>query len=114
VSGWAGGEVHLWTKGSDSAVAVVLAERPGQEGLCESVREWYRDSFEGDQETGLGTVTATFDGAGRDAIVACRQDEVRLGIAPEQRTAQGLFLRRQVRPPKESLDALTIVMKEER
>jgi hypothetical protein len=88
VSAWAGGEVHLWTRGSSSVVGIVIAERQGED-LCGSVRAWYGSSFDDDREGRAGG-EATFDGPRQDAALACAPDEVRLGIAPDIQTARRL------------------------
>lgn len=89
VAAWAGGEVHLWTRGPDSAVGIVLAERAGTDLLCESVRSWYGSSFDDDGEVGSAGTT-TFDGPRQDAALTCGPDDVRLGVAPDLRTAKRL------------------------
>jgi hypothetical protein len=69
---------------------VSLSERPGQERLCVDVAEWYGSSFQGDQETGTAGGAFEADGERQDAVVACTEDQVRLGIAPDLRTARAL------------------------
>jgi hypothetical protein len=85
---WAGGRVQLWTRGSESAVGIALVQRPGSEGLCSSVREWYRESFDDDDPAPMpGTVEMAMDGPQQDAIVDCERSEVRLGIGPTLKEA---------------------------
>jgi hypothetical protein len=84
---WAGGELRLWTDGGETAVGVALTERPGEQLLCRSVTEWYGSSFQDDAERGTKDGRFTADGAAQDAVVTCGEDEVRLGIAPDLRTA---------------------------
>ncbi|MDQ4006428.1 MAG: hypothetical protein M3135_09070 [Actinomycetota bacterium] len=85
---WGGGELVLWARGEDTAVGVALAERPAEDRLCTATSDWYASSFQGDierrtQRGGFGS-----DGEAQDAIVACGEDEVRLGIAPDLETAE--------------------------
>ena len=87
---WSGGELELWVRGPETAVGVSLSERPGQERLCVDVAEWYGSSFQGDQETGTAGGAFEADGERQDAVVACTEDQVRLGIAPDLRTARAL------------------------
>lgn len=89
VSAWAGGEVHLWTQGAESAIGLALAERAGRDDLCGSVRAWYGNSFDNDREGGA-TGAATFDGPQQDAVLSCGPDETRLGIGPDLRIARRL------------------------
>ena len=82
---WAGGELQLWSDGAATAMGVSLAERPGQEILCRAVSAWYGSSFQDDIERDDGAFSS--DGPSQDAVVACGEDEVRLGVAPDLRTA---------------------------
>lgn len=87
---WGGGEVHLWVRGTDSALGVSLVERPGADGLCGSMAAWYRAAFPGGrEEAGPGEVLAV-DGPAQDAVVVCRGDHVAVGIAPDLATARVL------------------------
>jgi hypothetical protein len=87
---WAGGEMRLWTRGTGSALAVRLAERPGRERLCAAIQEWYGSSVEGDRERGTSEGALEADGDRQDAVIACSADEVRVGLAPDLRTARVL------------------------
>ncbi|HEX9891125.1 MAG TPA: hypothetical protein VGB28_03610 [Actinomycetota bacterium] len=84
---WAGGEVHLWERTGDAAVALVLVEKGS--GLCASVESWYREAFpaDGDAPT-LPTEAAAFQGARQDAVVRCQGDQVRVGLGPELAVAR--------------------------
>ncbi|MGI9020996.1 MAG: hypothetical protein ACR2G3_09840, partial [Solirubrobacterales bacterium] len=42
VFGWAGGELELWRRGGELALAISLAELPKTESLCGAVGAWYR------------------------------------------------------------------------
>jgi hypothetical protein len=90
VESWAGGELHLWTRGADSAVGIALAERPGRDRLCLSVQDWYGSSVEGDRERGTADGAFEADGGRQDAVIACPAGEVRIGLAPDLRTARAL------------------------
>jgi hypothetical protein len=90
VAAWAGGEVHSFTRGSSSAVALVLAQRSGESGLCEAIVEWYDSSFEDDELPSRGAEELARDGAAQDAVVTCSGDDVRVGIGPDLATARAL------------------------
>ena len=88
VEAWAGGEVHLWTNGPDTAVAMLLAEQPGRDTLCADVGDWYGASFQDDREVGTADGGLEATGGAQDAVVVCTPDEVRVGMAPGLRTAR--------------------------
>ena len=88
VEAWAGGEVHVWTNGPDTAVAMLLAEQPGRDTLCADVGEWYGASFQDDRETGTADGGLEATGGAQDAVVDCTADQVRVGMAPDLRTAR--------------------------
>jgi type II secretory pathway pseudopilin PulG len=85
VAPWAGGELTVWTAGERTAVGVSLAARPGEGDLCRSMTQWYAAAFPDARREGT-----TFDGPRQDAVIACRGENVRLGIAPDVRTARAL------------------------
>jgi hypothetical protein len=89
-SSWSGGEVHLFTRGSSSAVALALEERRGGEGLCAAVTEWYESAFDDEQAPVRGSEQLARDGASQDAIVWCSGGEVRVGIGPNLKVARAL------------------------
>jgi hypothetical protein len=85
---WAGGEVHLWERGEDTAVGVSLAEREGQDILCSAMSHWYAAAFPDVDESGSALDgRLQLDGARQDAVLRCTDDEVQLGIAPDLATA---------------------------
>jgi hypothetical protein len=88
---WAGGTVELWSKGPDTAVGISLADRPGGASLCEAVTEWYRRAFNDDAERRDQVYELVSDGPRQDALVGCFDDETRLVMAPDLRTAAGLI-----------------------
>jgi hypothetical protein len=91
VEEWVGGSLELWRRGPDSAVGVAIADRPGGPSLCETVAEWYRRSFDDDEERRDPGYEVVTDGPMQDAVVGCFEDEVRVGIAPDLGTAAALI-----------------------
>ncbi len=90
VGEWTGGALELWRRGSDSAVGMAIAEGPGGPSLCQAVAEWYRRSFDDDEHPSDPGYEVVADGPTQDAVVGCFEDEVRVGIAPDLRTAAAL------------------------
>jgi hypothetical protein len=88
---WAGGEVHLFTRGRSSAVALVLAQHSGEGGLCDAVAGWYDSAFEDEEVRSQGSEELARDGASQDAVVSCSGREVRLGIGPDLATARAVI-----------------------
>jgi hypothetical protein len=90
---WAGGEVQLWTwrDGLDYATAILLVQREGEHGLCDSVRDWYRAAFPNDPEVPVqaGERLAT-NVPTESASLRCQGNEVRLGIGLDLSTARRL------------------------
>lgn len=89
-SAWAGGEVHLFTRGASSAVALVLKQRSDGSGLCESVAEWYDSAFRDEEVSAEDAEELVRDGASQDAVVRCAGDDIRVGIGPDLATARAL------------------------
>lgn len=88
-AGWAGGELRVWTRGADTAVAVALVQRPGERRLCASLAAWYRAAFpRAEVRDGRRAIAMVASGAGQDAVLRCRGREVRVGIGPDLRTAR--------------------------
>jgi len=91
VFGWAAGEVRLWARGSDRALAIALAERRGSRTLCAALAAWYGAGWpEAAVAPGAAPIELTFEQPGRSAALACEGRETRLGIAPELETALAL------------------------
>lgn len=91
VFGWAGGELELWERGSERALAVALTELRGSERLCGALAAWYRAGWpEAEVEAGVAPVVLTFTEPDRHAVLACEGTEVRLGIGPDAATARAL------------------------
>jgi hypothetical protein len=90
---WGGGEVQLWTwrGGEDYATAILLVQREGERGLCNSVRDWYRRAFPNDPTAPLaeGEQMATSVPT-ESASLRCQGSEVRLGIGLDLPTARRL------------------------
>jgi hypothetical protein len=88
---WAGGELQLWTSGDDSALGISLAQRDGEPDLCASVTDWYGAAFPDAADAGpQGDEQLAVDGDAQSAVVACGEDGVRLGIAPDLDVARAL------------------------
>lgn len=83
---WRGGEAVLWSDGEASAVGIALIGTPA---LCDAVTDWYRAAFPSaavvEQADGISV-----DGPEQDARIRCSGEEVRLGIAPDGRTAAAI------------------------
>jgi hypothetical protein len=71
VRAWAGGEVHAWARGSRTAVGLALVDRRAGGGLCASMKAWRA-------------------AAQMEAVVRCSGRQVRVGVAPDARTAARL------------------------
>jgi len=85
---WAGGELALWTDGPDTAIAIALDEQPGHDRLCASVRQWYTAAFPDNHTTTRPNGRhSSHDGQTQDALITCTDDQIRIGIAPDLKTA---------------------------
>jgi hypothetical protein len=94
---WAGGEIHLWRKGDESAVLLELEDRDHQ--LCGSVAMWYERSISDEDfnevtlPNGYGWTTDS-----QTAFVYCppsnQVTQVRLGVGPDPETARNLVYHR--------------------
>lgn len=86
---WAGGQMHLWTRGPDTALGLSLVDREGGERLCDAVTDWYREAFsEGEEAPLRDGEELALRGGGQTGVVACPGDEVRVGIGPDLATAR--------------------------
>lgn len=96
VFGWAGGELELWRRDEDLALAISLEELPETESLCGAVGAWYRAAWpEAAAEAGArAPVELEFDEPARSAVLSCEGSEVRLGVGPDRETASRLALSR--------------------
>lgn len=93
VFGWAGGEVALWGRGEERAMAISLLELPRTDSLCGAVGAWYRAGWpDSEVEAGNGAGELTFTEPGRVAVLACPGKTVQLGVAPDVGTASKLAL----------------------
>ncbi len=83
---WRGGAVRQWTSADAVTVAVVISDAGGR--LCNAFVTWHGSAFPQaaavDPPPGARYAA---DGPGRDAVIACPDGEVRLGIAPDMATA---------------------------
>lgn len=88
---WSGGEVATWTAGDDTAIGVAMTQQQSDGPLCDAVTTWYErafpDSADAPTRTGERMVRESDT---QVAVVMCSGDEVRLGIAPDLRTARAL------------------------
>lgn len=82
---WRGGEARIWERAGSHAVGIALA---GETGLCDAITTWYRAAFpRSDHAPTSAGLTA--DGE-QDAQIECVDGEVRIGIAPDARTASAI------------------------
>jgi hypothetical protein len=72
VEAWAGGSLTTWTNGGETAVAISLVEHEGFDTLCDTMTQWAEAS--------------NFDAT----TVSCNGDDVVVGIAPDQATADAI------------------------
>lgn len=91
---WAGGEVHVYRRGPEAALALDLVEYPdGLYGLCDSVEAWYRVAFPiNDELKETPGERFAIENRWGTAVLRCDGDDVRLGIAPSLGTARALAL----------------------
>ncbi|MGH2683672.1 MAG: hypothetical protein ACRDIX_10610 [Actinomycetota bacterium] len=89
-AGWAGGEMHLWRRGEDSALGVALVQRPQERSLCDAVARWYGAAFGGQDGGARAGETLALDGGAQDAVLRCSGADVRLGIGPDLTAARAL------------------------
>ena len=71
---WAGGELHPWMRGKQTAVALALVDRRSGGALCDSMKAWRQ-------------------AARVESVVACSGRHVRVGVAPDGRIARRLVSR---------------------
>jgi hypothetical protein len=90
-SAWAGSEVTQWTRGDDHAIGLAFAEHPNHDGptLCASLLAWYPRAFRADTVE-LATDGLVALGADRAVVIRCANDTVRMGIAPDARSAAAI------------------------
>jgi hypothetical protein len=90
---WGGGEVQLWSPpgGLPTATAILLVQREGERGLCNSLRDWYRAAFPDASSAPLlpGERMATSVPT-EGASLRCVGDQIRLGIGPDLPSARRL------------------------
>lgn len=88
---WEGGRLDLWVNGDRSAVSVAIAtDGPA---LCDAVTTWL-DRADPSARTAPGPGdTAVVRGTDRQAVVACEDGEVRLGLGDDEAVARRLSTR---------------------
>jgi hypothetical protein len=88
---WAGGAISVFTRQQESAVAVRVAQRRASGDMCASIAQWYDAAFTDDSTAQPHAQRALlFEGGSQTAVLSCRDDEVRLGIAAAERIAAQL------------------------
>jgi hypothetical protein len=93
VAAWAGGELELWARGEDRAMAIALVQQPGTDVLCGAMGGWYRAGWpEAEAGAGAGVVKLEFTEPGRSAVLVCDGRDVRMGLAPDLATAARLAM----------------------
>jgi hypothetical protein len=90
--GWGGGQVEVWSRGSDTAVGISLVDiGEGTESLCDSMVTWELAAFaDHDEVDQSGQEELAHSGDGRAAVVVCDGPEVRIGIGPDLATARSV------------------------
>lgn len=83
---WRGGEATVWSSGGSSAVGIVMV---GQRALCDAVISWYVAAFP-DATVAEVPDQLSADGPDQDAEIRCSDEEVRVGIAPDARSASSI------------------------
>lgn len=84
---WGGGLAQVWTRGSDTAVGLALADRsgPGAPGLCASLGAFVEAAYPDWSElpAEAGRVWRGTGAAGGAAVLRCEVDDVLLGVGPD-------------------------------
>ena len=90
---WDGGQATLWSRGSQSAVAISLRSREPGYGLCHSIGEWYA-AFGGEPNRDPAvSKEVRFHGDDSSAELRCSsRGVVRLGIGPTPSVAGRMFV----------------------
>lgn len=87
---WAGGELAVGQRATQTTVAITWAERPGTDHpLCETVTAWYAAANPSATTTEVAAGDAFAD-TDQAAVVRCDGATVRLGIGPDLETATAL------------------------
>lgn len=86
---WRAGEVHLWTTGTRSAVALAIAGPRGDDRLCHAIADWYDAGHPLARKVAYADHLA-FETDGRTGVLRCLRDGglVRLGIGPDLSVAR--------------------------
>lgn len=85
---WRGGAIELWARNADRALAMSFAQS-ADGSLCEALIAWYA-AANPDSELSREGTTTSFAEPGRFAAIDCAETQIRLGIAPDDVTAQSL------------------------
>lgn len=90
--GFGGGEVTAWTKGSGTAVALTMVDRPpnaasGYSGLCDWMAYWVPQAYDEARELAASEPYRAWAARGRNIVLGCDGDLVRVVVAPRLDTA---------------------------
>ena len=89
---WDGGEVTLWSRGRQTAVAIALRSRAADYRLCHSVAEWYAAFGGTPNRDPAVSREVRFHGKRQSAELRCSgRGVVKLGIGPTPSVAGRLF-----------------------
>ncbi|NDL59764.1 hypothetical protein [Phytoactinopolyspora mesophila] len=89
VRAWAGGEVAMWDRDGDTAVALALTEHTEGPDLCGTVIDYYAAAFPDSTRSDDGG-DAVFSGGDQTGVIACDAGTITLGIGPDAETARAL------------------------
>jgi hypothetical protein len=88
-AGWDGGALDVWTSEGRTALGLALVDRGQGPSLCDTVRDWYLAAFPQVRASGsAGRIELAGDH--QQAVLVCRADQVRLGIAPDLAAAAAI------------------------
>lgn len=89
---WAGGEQALFTDGERAAGGISLVRRPGEADLCSSMVAWLRAARpESRQSRDAPGERLALTGEPGGAVVRCKADQVRVGLADDLATARAVI-----------------------
>ncbi len=91
---WAGGEYQVWSNEDErfGAIGLALVEHENHEGiLCDSMKQWYEAAFEEAEPKLVDEETVVYSDTHQIGMISCVDDQVRVGIAPEETEARALI-----------------------
>lgn len=86
---WAGGKSTIWSRGDDTALALVLADRGEAIPLCDTMQDFASAAYEGAVSDRDGR--RRVDAPEQIVVVDCSDDLVRLLVAPDDATISALL-----------------------